>query len=77
MHPLGILIRLNGSRFPILRMGVDGTIEVQGAYVIFETTIQTAIRSGYELVDAIIDLQEAWETARQRIHPQAGVCHAR
>ncbi len=76
MHPLGILIRLNGTRLPIMRMGVDGSIEVQGAYVTFETTIQTAIRSGYELADATTDLQEAWETARERIFPQPGVCHA-
>ncbi len=77
MQPLGILIRSNGSRLPIMRMGVDGTIEVQGTYVTFETTIQAAIRSGcYELADATTDLREVWETARARIFPQPGVCHA-
>ncbi|MGC9217311.1 hypothetical protein [Acidithiobacillus sp.] len=61
MHSLGILIRPTGSRLPILRMGVDGTIEVQGAYVTFETTIRAAIRSGYRLEDATLELQDFWD----------------
>jgi hypothetical protein len=76
MHSLGILIRPNGTRLPIMRMGVDGTIEVQGAYVTFETSIQAAIKSGYELAAAAMDLREAWETARERLNQQQGVCHA-
>lgn len=76
MQPMGVLIRMNGSRLPIMRMGVDGTIEVQGTYVVFETTIRTAIRSGYDLAEAATDLREAWETERARIFPQPGVCHA-
>lgn len=75
-QPLGVLIRPNGTRLPIMRMGVDGTIEVQGAYVTFETTIQAAIKSGYELADATIDLREAWETARERFNQLQGACHA-
>lgn len=73
MQPLGMLIRPTGRRLPILRMRVDGTIEVQGVYVTFETTIPTVIKSGYELADATIDLQEAWKAALARIFPHQGV----
>ncbi|WP_312283683.1 hypothetical protein [Candidatus Igneacidithiobacillus taiwanensis] len=76
MQQIGILIRPNGAELPILRMDADGTILVQGTYVQFETTIRTAIRSGYELTRAIPDLQDAWETARERSYLQPGVCHA-
>jgi len=61
MQPLGMLIRPTGSRLSILRMGVDGTIEVQGAYVTFETSIRAALRSGYRLEDATLELQDIWD----------------
>lgn len=76
MQPLGILIRPTGSRLPILQMRADGTIEVQGVYVTFETSIQAAVKSGYELDAATMDLREAWETARERFNQQQGACHA-
>lgn len=76
MQPLGMLIRPTGSRLPILQMGADGTIEVQGAYVIFETSIQAALKSGYELDAATMDMREDWETARERSNQQQGACHA-
>ena len=61
MQPLGMLIRPTGSRLPILQMGADGTIEVQGAYVTFETSIRAALRSGYRLEDATLELQDIWD----------------
>ena len=62
MQPLGMLIRPTGSRLPILQMGTDDTIEVQGAYVTFETSISAALRSsGYRLEDATLELQDIWD----------------
>ena len=76
MQPLGMLIRPTGSRLPILQMGTDGTIEVQGTYVTFETGIGAALRSGYRLEDATLELRKAWEMARERLNQQQGICHA-
>lgn len=61
MQPLGMLIRPTGSRLPILQMRTDGTIEAQGAYVTFETSIGAALRSGYRLEDATLELQDIWD----------------
>ncbi len=76
MHQIGTLIRPTGAELPILQMAADGKLLVQGTYVQFETTIRAAIRSGYELADAVPDLRDAWERARERLLSQSGVCHA-
>ena len=76
MQPLGMLIRPTGNRLPILQMRTDGTIEVQGAYVTFETSIGAALRSGYRLEDATLELREAWEMTRELLNQQQGICNA-
>ncbi|MDA8154575.1 MAG: hypothetical protein M0003_17980 [Acidithiobacillus sp.] len=76
MQPLGMLIRPTGNRLPILQMRTDGTIEVQGAHVTFETSIGAALRRGYRLEDTPLELRKAWEMARERLNQQQGICHA-
>jgi len=76
MQQIGILIRPNGTELPILHLYADGTILVQGTYVQFETTIRTAIRSGYGLAMATADLQEAWDEALKSKCQLQGACHA-
>jgi hypothetical protein len=67
---LGTLIRPNGTRLPVTGILPDGKISVMGVYVEFETTLSTAIASGYSLEDASPVLSEAWDKAATRRQAQ-------
>lgn len=61
-HPLGYIIRpVSGAKLPVLHIGTDGTIVVQGTYVAFETSIRTAARGGYRLEEPTLEMLDAWE----------------
>lgn len=63
-YGLGYLVRpSNGARLPILALKDRDRIQVRGEYVDFETSIRTAIRSGYSLEESCGDLRDAWDLA--------------
>lgn len=57
---IGVLVRPNGERLPVLQIKNREIVEVQGTYVIFETHLRAAIRGKYRLEEATPELQALW-----------------